>query len=386
MSLEPVLNEFFFIMLVALAGLLVFYWFKQPSAVAYIIAGIAIGPFGLHLISNTDLISVLGELGVILLLFFIGMQVPLKSLVENWRVVILGTILQIAASVGFMTLLGLFFDWPIARIVLLGFVISLSSTAVILKFLESRNLIHTKIGKDVIGILLAQDLLVIPMLITLSTLGGTFEISTLILQIAGMVLLGALLLIVVKRHFSLPKMFHTLASDDDYKLLFALVFCFGVGLVAGMFHLSIGMGAFIGGMLASNIKDLDWMRDELRGFKTLFLALFFISIGLLIDISFLIENYLLIFAMLGFVFLTNTFINAGVFIWLKCPWQYSIYIGAILAQLGEFSFVLASAGFQIGAISNFGYQATISIIALSLLVSPLWIGIFHKFGIAPNQY
>jgi monovalent cation:H+ antiporter-2, CPA2 family len=386
MPLEPVLNEFFFIMLIALAGLLVFYWFKQPSAVAYIIAGIVIGPFGLHLISNTDLISILGELGVILLLFFIGMQVPLKSLVENWRVVILGTIFQIAASVGFMTLLGLFFDWPLARIVLLGFVISLSSTAVILKFLESRELIDTKIGKDVIGVLLAQDLLVIPMLITVSAMGGSFEINTLILQIVGMISLGVLLLVVVKKQCAFPKVLHRLASDDDSKLLLAFVFCFGVGLLASAFHLSIGMGAFIGGMLASNMKDLGWMRDELKGFKTLFLALFFISIGLLIDISFLIENFLLIFAMLGFVFLTNTFINAGVFLWLKCSWRYSIYIGAILAQLGEFSFVLASTGFQTGAISHFGYQAAISIIALSLLVSPLWIGIFHKFGLAPKQH
>ena len=375
---DPLLIEFVLVMLSALVVLFVFYWLKQPSVVAYIAAGVMVGPFGLSLISDAHFIEILGEFGVVLLLFFIGMEVSIDSLIKNWRVVILGTLMQIAGSVFFIGTLGFLFDWGLERSILLGFVISLSSTAVILRFLESRGMIQTQIGKDVIGVLVAQDLLIIPMLITITAISGEFSLSNMLLQVAGMVVLLGLFVFSRIKKIKIPT-FDTLASDSDYKLFLSFVLCFGVALLSALFHLSVGMGAFIGGMIAANIENIHWIRDQLHSFKTLFIALFFMSVGLLINIPFVWENIIPISIMVAVVFLVNTFINALIFRWLRLSWKYSLYAGAILAQIGEFSFFLASVGFQLGTISTTGYQIAIAVIALSLLFSPLWIKLFERF-------
>ena len=146
-----------------------------------------------------------------------------------------------------------------------------------------------------------------------------------------------------------------------------------------MFHLSLGMGAFIGGMMAAQIRNLDWLHDQLHGFKTLLIAVFFMSVGLLINVPFVWQNLLPILMIVALIFLANTFINALIFRLLRQSWRYSLYAGAILAQIGEFSFVLASVGLQIGAITTVGYQLAVAIIALSLVISPFWIRLFRRF-------
>ena len=376
---DHLLLEFVLIIFAALAMLFAFHWFKQPSIIAYILAGVVIGPFGFGLISDTALITILGELGVLMLLFFIGTEISLSHLIRNWRVVVLGTVLQISGSVAFMSMLGFFFDWELPRIILLGFVISLSSTAVILKYLEERGMIASKIGKDVVGVLLAQDLLIVPMLIILSTFGGSFEVSILVLQMTGAFLIGLFLFIVFRKKITLPERIGKFIQDGDNKLFAALMLCFGAALVTSAFHLSLGMGAFIGGIVAARIRNLDWIREELHSYKTLLLALFFVSIGLLLDLNFLLENIFLVLAILGSIILINTFINSMIFKSLKRPWKYSIYAGVLLAPLGEFSFFLASVGFQTGVIGDYGYQMAIAIVVLSLTLSPLWIRLFKRY-------
>lgn len=370
------LFEFVSVMFVALSILFVFYWIKQPSVVAYIIAGIVAGPFGLGLITQVSFIETLGGFGVLMLLFFIGMDISVSSLVKNWRVVILGSIFQVAGSVAVMALLGHFFDWELSRIVLLGFVTSLSSTAVVVSYLEAKGLLPTNVGRDVVGVLLAQDILIAPMIIIISALGGSFSPGTLALQIFGTIVIGVGLFFLLRKRISLPKIIRGTTPSNDHKLFIALILCFGAALLTNMFHLSLGLGAFIGGTLVSNINNLSWVKEELHSFKTLFVALFFVSIGLLINVEFFLENILFISAILVSVFTINTFVNATVFLTLKRSWRYSIYAGALLAPIGEFSFFLATAGQQIGAIGQFAYQTTILVIALSLILSPLWTNLF----------
>lgn len=223
-------------MCVALSVLFVFYWFKQPSVVAYIVAGAVAGPFGLGVITDAGLIEVLGEFGIIMLLFFIGMEISVPSLIKNWRVVVLGSICQVLGSVGMMAILGHFFDWDLSRIIVLGFVISLSSTAVLLSYLQSKGMVDTGVGKDVIGVLLAQDLLIVPMLIFISSLSGAIQPKTIVLQIVGMVIIGIALFFVLKKDFKLPK-FERLngGQETDHQLFIAFIFCFGAALVASYF-------------------------------------------------------------------------------------------------------------------------------------------------------
>jgi len=137
----------------------------QPSVVGYLLAGVALGPHGLHLISDQALLERLGSFGVVLLLFFIGMEMNLKRLTTQWRVALIGTLLQICISVALVWILGWYLDWPLSRIVLIGFMISLSSTAVILSLLQNRGELESRAGQNALVILLMQDLAVIPMMI-----------------------------------------------------------------------------------------------------------------------------------------------------------------------------------------------------------------------------
>ena len=144
---------------------------KQPQIIGYLLAGVAIGPFGFGLFPDTEFATRLGSYGVVLLLFFVGMEVAPKRLLAGWRIAVIGTVVQVALSVAMVVPLGLWLDWPLARIVLLGFVTSLSSTAVIIKLLRDSGEINQKEGQDVLGILLVQDLIIIPMLIIVGLLG-----------------------------------------------------------------------------------------------------------------------------------------------------------------------------------------------------------------------
>ena len=159
---------------------------KQTHVIIYIITGVIVGPHVLGLVADAELISSLGSLGLILLLFFIGMEISLKKLVANWKISVIGTVLQVIFSVLAVWLIGKYYDWSIARVLTLGFVISLSSTAVIVKLLQDSGEIDEPVGQNVLGILLAQDVLIVPMLIILSYASGTPTSTTeVVLQIVG---------------------------------------------------------------------------------------------------------------------------------------------------------------------------------------------------------
>ncbi len=160
--------------------------FKQPHVIAYLLVGVILGPSGLAVIADKDWVGQLGSIGVVLLLFFVGMEVSPKRLAANWKLPVIGTLLQIMVSVLFVAIMGYFLDWPFPRIVLLGFVISLSSTAVVIKLLQDWKELDTRIGQDVLGILLIQDLAIVPMMISIGLLGGAeFSPTVLILQLVG---------------------------------------------------------------------------------------------------------------------------------------------------------------------------------------------------------
>jgi len=134
-------------------------YFKQPYVIAYILAGVLLGKHGFEIVVDDSFIKSLGEFGLILLLFFIGMEISLPQFLEKWKIAVFGTIAQIMASILFVSLIGHYFDWPINRTIIMGFVISLSSSAVIIKLLEDNNETKSKTGRNVISILLMQDIL-----------------------------------------------------------------------------------------------------------------------------------------------------------------------------------------------------------------------------------
>ncbi|NIJ44650.1 CPA2 family monovalent cation:H+ antiporter-2 [Wenyingzhuangia heitensis] len=353
--------------------------YKQPYVIAYILAGVLLGKHGFKIITNTELIESLGEFGLILILFFIGMEINLPNFIKKWKVAVFGTLLQILASILIVASIGYFFNWQLNRIIILGFVISLSSSAVIIKLLQDNNESNSNLGENIISILLMQDILIVPMLIAANYLGGTKpETSEIILQaVGGILLIVGIVWILKKQEITIP-FSKSFESDHELQVFFAFSICFGFALLTSLFGLSAALGAFVAGMVVNSAKSTQWFHDSLNSFRIIFVALFFVSIGMLIDAKFILTHWIIISILLLTVYISNTFINAFILQYFEKNWKRSIYGGAMLAQIGELSFVLISTAYFANIITEFTYQLTIIITALTLLMSPFWIVITKK--------
>ena len=384
MHLDPALPTLVAILGITLVIGLLLQLIRQPQIIGYLIAGVVIGPYGLALLTDTDFASRLGSFGVVLLLFFVGMEVAPRQLMSGWRIAVIGTLIQVILSVAMVLPLGLLFDWPAPRIVLLGFVTSLSSTAVIVKLLRDSGELKSKEGQDVLGILLVQDLIIIPMLIIIGVMGGqTPGLHELGIQVAGAFAIITILVWALSREKVHLPLGHLVKHDHELQVFAALLICLGLSLLTGLAHLSTALGAFAAGILVTAARETQWVHHALEPFRVIFVALFFVSVGLLVDLKFITEHMMQVAVLVTIVLIGNTLLNGMILRLLGYHWKESLYAGALLAQIGEFSFVLAAVGLANGIINDVAYQYTIATIALSLLVSPFWIlGARHLLGIA----
>lgn len=379
MHYDPILLDIVGATLVILVTAFATRALKQPHVIGYLVAGILLGPQVLGLLSDRETLSRMGDVGVVLLLFFVGMETSPHKLLARWKITFLGTAVQIAGSIALMALIGWWLQWPASRIVLMGFVISLSSTAVVLNYLRDTGQSHAKLGQDALGVLLAQDLALIPMLLVIGAMSGeAVSRQTLMLQGIGATLALVLLTwMTIGKHVRLPVP-KRVRQDHELQLFLAFGLCLGFVLLAGLFQLSAALGAFLAGMLVGVSRETNWVHHRLEPFRIVFVALFFVSVGLLVDLNFVADHWALVAGLTAAVFIGNTIINALIFRMLGDPWYYSIRAGALLAQIGEFSFLLAAVGAGSSVISEFTYRLVIATIALSLLLSPAWIALVRR--------
>jgi CPA2 family monovalent cation:H+ antiporter-2 len=378
-QVDPILSILVVLSIGIILVSFVFKLVKQPYVIAYILVGILMGPFGLKLITDESLISNLGSFGMVLLLFFIGMEISLPKLIANWRIPVLGTLIQVAFSLGATWVIGYFLQWSFNQIMVLGLVISLSSSAIVITYLQSKDMLNSNFGQNVIGILLVQDILVVPMLILLNSLSGDVVTGVDILkQISGgLLILGITIWVIKKKTIKLP-FGDRIRKDHEIQVFIAFAFCFGFALLTAFFGLSSALGAFVAGMIVSKAKETTWVHSSLHAFRIVFVALFFVSVGMLINLDFLINNLGVVSIMVLLAFITNNLINAVIVRSLGESWQDSLYTGAILAQIGEFSFILGATAYFIGLISEHTYQLVISTISVTLILSPFWILLIQK--------
>ncbi|SKB59142.1 cation:proton antiporter domain-containing protein [Maribacter arcticus] len=205
-KLDPIVGLISVLAILAIAIGLFLKKIRQPYIIGYIVVGAILGEHGLGFIKNAETIHHLGEIGIILLLFFIGMEISLPELIKQWKIAAVGTLMQVGISVGIILTIGYFFNWRMERSILIGFVIALSSSAVIIKLLQDKNRIDTRIGKNVLSILLMQDIIIVPLLIITSFLGGTSEPfgNIVLMIIGGILIMATLIYIYVKRAISFP--------------------------------------------------------------------------------------------------------------------------------------------------------------------------------------
>lgn len=380
MHMDPMLPPLAGLALVVLVLVLVFGRIGLPPIVAYIVAGVLIGPDVLDLIPEPDATRRLGEIGLVLLLFLLGMEMSLPRLVTNWRVSVLGTTGQILVSVALVLVVGAFLNWAPPQSVLLGFVVALSSSAVVVPLLREWGDLNTPVGDDVLGVLLVQDIAVVPMIVILGMMSGHPPSAlTLTLQIVGAATL-IFLVVMLERglRFSIP--FAAWASAHrDAQVFASFAMCFGLAYLTAKLGLSTAMGAFVGGILVAGARETEWVVESLEPFRILLMAFFFVSIGAILELDFLRDQLVVVLSLTVVVIVSNTAINALILRALGRRWPNCWYGGALLSQVGEFSFMLAALGLQIGIMSDYAYQSTVAVIAISLLISPVWSRVFKAY-------
>jgi len=347
---------------------------KQPAIVGYIVAGVVLGPAGLALVKAREGIEVLAELGVLLLLFIIGMELSLRSFLRIWKIAVSTTLVQITASTGIMLGLTQFSDVPWQLAVLLGFVVALSSTAVAIKILDGIGELRTKVGQITVGVLIAQDIAVVPMMLTVSALGGDgFDMAQIPVMVGSVIFLGGLIFY-GSRDKKIPLPFaEQVSNNKELAPLAGIAFCFGCSAIAGLVGLSAAYGAFITGLIIGSSNARHSMLDAVLPIQSVLMMVFFLSIGLLIDVRFMFQNIGMVLVLFLLVTVFKTILNVGFLRLVGQAWPTAFVAGVSMAQIGEFSFLLSVVGMQSGVLDEEGRRLIVSVTVLSLALSPLWM-------------
>lgn len=351
---------------------------KQPYFIAYIACGVLLGPHILNIIHEVDVILELGEIGIVFLLFSVGNEIDLQCLKHNFSKPLLIAFVQVILSFICMYFIGTYAGWPIRTIILTAFVISISSSAIVFQYLARTGEIKSQLGTITCGVLLIQDILVIPMMLVLNCMSGTnvspVQFLKVILGVALMIIF--LRAVITKKNFKIP-MGKEIAADHELQVFIGFSLCFGMAWLSGWFGLSTAFGAFISGIVIGHDKATRWLGKSLIPFKVFFMAFFFMAVGLQLDLHFFIKNAMTIIIISLAVLVINSFLNAILFRIVKNSWRDSIYGGALLAQIGEFSFVLMTMAANLNLVENFTYQLTLAVITLTMLLTTIWLMIIQ---------
>ena len=378
MHLDPVMLVITMVLFCALLIAYISVRLKQPIVVAYILTGIVLGPSGLAVIEDHDVVTRIGEIGVIMLLFFVGMEVSIPRLMERWKIAFVGTNIQIIISVIACVGLSLLFDMSWQQGVLFGFIISLSSTAVVLKMLKDSGELEMPTGQNALGVLLVQDMAIIPMMVILSMLGGAQVTSfDIMVQVAGGITILAFVGWLMRSgRFHIPE---SLVGGNDQRMMLGLLLCLGSASLTGWLGLSPGLGAFLAGVVLASSDRVEWVHEHLGPVHTIFMALFFMSIGMLVEIDYLLEHLNVVIGITLLVFLFNAGTNVFVMRALGEDWESSLLTAGLLSQIGEFSFLLAAIGLHVTLIDESLHTMTVLVIALTLMLSPMWHALIKRF-------
>jgi CPA2 family monovalent cation:H+ antiporter-2 len=368
--------------IVALAALLcgvVMLRLRQPAIVGYILAGVVLGPSGLGLVADRDAIGTLAQFGMLMLMFGVGIELDVRRFAAGWRTALAVGVLQIAGSAAAAEALRPLLGWSPGLAMVLGFAAAMSSTAVVIKMLEGAGELATPVGRTTVGILVVQDLAVVPMLLFVNGMGDHAGIGPLdaARSLASLAVLAAALWLLVKRPVRLP-LTARLTRNGELVPLVALAWCFGAAALSGLADLSPAYGAFLAGLVIGNSAERETVLRGAKPLQTVLLMVFFLSIGLLLDVRFLLANLGQVLMLLAMVTLFKTALNVGVLRLARQGWANAFLAGAALAQIGEFSFLLAGAGRAAHLISAREMKLVVAVAVLSLALSPLWLAAMRR--------
>jgi CPA2 family monovalent cation:H+ antiporter-2 len=364
---------------------------RQPPLVGYIIAGAVFGPSGLGLIADRTIIDTFAELGVLVLLFVVGTHLSLRAFKNIYRTAVGAALIQVVVSVSLMLLLAELFGWQYQRAIFYGFVLALSSTAVGIKILEDIGELRTETGRCAVGVLIAQDLAVVPMLIIIVGLSSEagVDIGALLLKLAvAVAALAALIWWLSRRQRAHLPFRNLLVRYADLAPVAALALCVIGAAVSNALELSASLGAFLAGLYVGNTTERALMVRAMEPIQSLLVMMFFLSIGLLVDLKFVSTHLGTVLLLIGFVFLLNSVINVLALRAVGEGWRIAFLAGFALAQIGEFAFVLSQTAVSHRLIGEEAQRVVVAVIAMTMIMSPLWLELarrLHALRAAPSE-
>lgn len=380
------LDEIVLICASAIVVILIFQKLRIPAVLGLISTGLILGPTGVGLIYQHEVIETISELGIVLLLFTIGLEFSLEELRKLKRFVLAGGSMQVLVTIAVIAfvagLLFPLFGFAITSTVAIffGLVCSVSSTAICAKLLSDRRELELPHGRATIAILIFQDIAIVPLMIVVANMGtegpGSWEV--ILLRLGSLVLIGIGLFGVFR--FALPRLVNIVTSINarEVIILGAIVLCFGAAYLTSLADMSMGLGAFIAGVIIAGTNEGHKLGRAIEPMRDAFTGIFFISVGLLLDMG--LGSLMPYVGIAVALMLIKSVIVTAVLVLLRTPIRVAIMSGIILAQVGEFAFVLAEAGWSAGIVERDMFQGILAIIIVTMAVTPVLFSIAPRFA------
>ncbi len=348
---------------------------RIPTIIGYLLTGVVVGPSLLGIIHSPHEIEFMAEIGIILLMFTIGLEFSLNHLIKIRKIVFVGGFIQLVFTAGVTALFARTYDMSWGTAIFIGFLTALSSTALVLKILQEKGEVTSNYGRTVVGILIFQDIILIPMILLTPVLGGqTADIGERLLAMGSKTLFMVGLVYVANR-WIMPQVLHLIAltKNQELFLMSILLVCLAVALLTSELGMSLAFGAFLGGLMISRSEYSEDAFSHLIPFKDTFTSFFFVSIGMLLDLSFFAHNLLLVLGTVMLVIAIKAFVGGGTSFLLGHTFRGTIMVGVALAQIGEFSFILAKTGQDYNILSEYNYQLFLAVTIVTMAISPFLI-------------
>lgn len=369
------LADLLVVLTLAVGVILACHRIKIPPIVGFLITGCLAGPYGLGLVKTSEDVTFLAELGVVLLLFSIGLEFSLSELVRIRRIVLLGGGLQVLITTAAVWALVTFAFHGASFALPMGFMLALSSTAIVLKSLQDRMELESPHGQMCLGILLFQDMAVVPMMLFIPLLGGSGETLSRAAGILALKSAAIFLFVFLTQRYVLPRVLHIVAATRSREvfLLTAVVFCFGVAWITSSAGLSLSLGAFLAGLVLSESEYSHQTLAQMLPFKDLFTSLFFVSVGMTLNLSFVVHQLTAVASLSLLAVTVKALVCLVVVLALGYPLRMAVHTGLILAQVGEFSFVLCTVCIGQGILVGDHVPLFLAVSTLTMMVTPFLI-------------
>ncbi len=368
----PLLKDLIILMVAAVPITFFFHRIGLPTIVGFLITGVVIGPSGFGVIDDHHAIEVLAEIGVVLLLFTIGLEFSISKLLKIRKEALLGGGLQVGLTTLLVFIFARYLGQPMPVALVLGFIISLSSSAIVLKLLVDRGEVNSRYGNLSVGLLLFQDICIVLMVMILQGLGMEGGASFMAITKNLLMAIAAIVVIIVVASYLVPRFLYQIVRLESRELfiLTILLLCLGTAWLTSLFGLSLALGAFIAGIVISESEYSHQIVAEILPFRDTFQSLFFISIGMLLEFFYFLHHLPLVVGVSLAILLVKALIITGVGMALRYPLRLSIMVGISLSQIGEFSFVLLKMGSDYSLLTSPLYQTLLASTILTMALTP----------------